>query len=227
MSTSKAQILAAIRRNRPAPVELPPTTGEWTTYADRRGQFVEVLEAIGGQAIIGRNLKELDEQLRRLPIYTQAQKIASLVPGLGESNVYLSQIDDPHELANVDVAILAGDFAIAENAAVWVTDRQVPLRVLYFLCQHLVLFVPTKSIVDHLHAAYEIILRGRVSPRRESDTANVASHDPDSSAPHSFTKPMFGTFIAGPSKTADIEQSLVIGAHGPRSLTVCLLENDD
>lgn len=34
----------------------------------------------------------------------------------------------------------------------------------------------------------------------------------------------FSTFIAGPSKTADIEQSLVLGAHGPISLTVFLLD---
>jgi L-lactate dehydrogenase complex protein LldG len=38
-----------------------------------------------------------------------------------------------------------------------------------------------------------------------------------------FAEPMFGAFISGPSKTADIEQALVIGAHGPRSLTVFLL----
>ncbi len=33
----------------------------------------------------------------------------------------------------------------------------------------------------------------------------------------------YGVFISGPSKTADIEQSLVIGAQGPLSLTVFLI----
>lgn len=34
----------------------------------------------------------------------------------------------------------------------------------------------------------------------------------------------FGTFISGPSKTADIEESLVIGTHGARGLMVFIME---
>jgi L-lactate dehydrogenase complex protein LldG len=34
----------------------------------------------------------------------------------------------------------------------------------------------------------------------------------------------YGLFIAGPSKTADIEQALVIGAHGARSCTVFVVD---
>jgi len=94
---------------------------------------------------------------------------------------------------------------VAENGAVWVTDHDVPQRVIYFLCQHLVLVVPAIEIVDNMHAAYE---------RLNSAGDNGGSI---------FAQPLFGTFIAGPSKTADIEQSLVIGAHGARSLTVYLL----
>jgi len=94
-------------------------------------------------------------------------------------------------------------------AALWkvVTDQEVELqcvvirnqmhnRLLPFICQHLILIIEKKNIVATMHQAYQ-----KIDIAREG----------------------FGVFIAGPSKTADIEQSLVIGAHGPRSLTVYLV----
>ena len=204
--SSRDVILESLRRNRPAPAELPVLNCAWTTYPDPRAKFIEVLEAVGGKAIVARNVAELNDQLQNLPQLSTAQKVASLVPGIGSPNVDAAAVDSPHALADVDVSILPGEFAVAENAAVWVTDHNMSQRVLYFLCQHLILVVPAGAIVDHMHAAYA---------RIEAASQNGRP---------AFGEPIFGVFISGPSKTADIEQSLVIGAHGCRSITVCLLD---
>jgi L-lactate dehydrogenase complex protein LldG len=204
--SSKDTILDSLRRNRPASAELPSLNFAWTTYDDPCAKFIEVLEAVGGKAIIASGVADLNLQLQKLPQLSTAKKVASLVPGVGSSNVDASAVDSPHTLADVDVAILHGEFAVAENAAVWATDHNMSQRVLYFLCQHLILVVPATAIVDNMHAAY----------------ARIAAASQNGRSP--FADPIFGVFISGPSKTADIEQSLVVGAHGPRSLTVCLLD---
>jgi L-lactate dehydrogenase complex protein LldG len=216
MTSSREAILASVRANRPASAELPVIDHPWTTYPDPLAKFMEVLDLVGGNTIIARNANDLNRQLANLPQVAAAQKTVSLVPGVGATNVELSNITSPHALADIDVAILSGEFAVAENAAVWVTDRHVPLRVLFFLCQHLILVVDRNSIVDHMHAAYE---RLTVAASLEDAGPKAAGRNTNA-----FATPIFGAFISGPSKTADIEQSLVIGAHGPRSLVVCFLD---
>ena len=119
------------------------------------------------------------------------------MPGIPSRNVDLSAIEDPHDLEGIDVAVIPGKFGVAENAAVWIPGETLtPHRAIFVIAQHLILVVPANEIVDNLHQAYERI---HWSPKS------------------------FGIFISGPSKTADIEQSLVIGAHGARSCTVILL----
>jgi L-lactate dehydrogenase complex protein LldG len=103
---------------------------------------------------------------------------------------------DPHELDDLNLAILDGQFGVAENGAIWVDDSQLSLRAVPFITEHLVIILEKKSLVPTLHQAYQKI----------GDTFSG-----------------FGLFIAGPSKTADIEQSLVIGAHGAKSLKVVLI----
>jgi L-lactate dehydrogenase complex protein LldG len=193
--SSRDSILAAVRSHLPQSSPLPDLSGPWIQYPDPIAQFTQVLEAIGGRCIHVREPAEIQAELSKLPQFTEARQTLSVVPDI-TGTVSIDQINDPHDLSDVDFAILPGDLAVAENAAVWVNDVHVKHRVIYFLCQHLALVVRTSDLLHNLHEAYERL---------------------------SVTQSPYGGFIAGPSKTADIEQSLVIGAHGPRSMTVFLV----
>jgi L-lactate dehydrogenase complex protein LldG len=105
----------------------------------------------------------------------------------------------PDQLAAVDTAIIQGGVAVAENGSIWVTEENMVNRLLPFIAQQLILLIHEKDLVPTMHHAYEKI--------------NVADTG-------------FGAFIAGPSKTADIEQSLVIGAHGPCGMMAVVVREE-
>ena len=129
--------------------------------------------------------------------YPDARRIVSNCPELEPLAELATKYSDPHSLENVDVAVLRAHFGVAENGSCWITEDLLAERVLPFITQHLVLIINKKDIVPDMHAAYARIADAQYG---------------------------FGTFIAGPSKTADIEQSLVLGAHGPRSMMVFLVD---
>ncbi len=196
MTSSRDDILTAIRRHEFPAVPRPDLDHDWIEYGQPAQQFAEMLAAVGGRAVNVRDVAELNELLSSIPEYTEAKSVCSLVDGVGRSTVVLDSIDDPHDLADVDFAIMSAEFAVAENGAVWITDRDVKHRVLKFISQHLMFVVPASEIVSNMHQAYQRL---------------------------EFGDRLFGAFVSGPSKTADIEQSLVIGAHGARSLVVALV----
>lgn len=199
-SHSRAAILARVRSALPQSSPLPEvlTAGRWQTFPDPVARFAEVLSTVGGQMIRVPNVAAASDHLQSNPYWSTAAVRCSVVDGLGDSSFDLSVANDPHVLENVDFAVLRGHLAVAENAAVWVTDDTLKHRVLYFIPQHMALAVPASCLVHNMHEAYSRI--------------TVGHH-------------RFAGFISGPSKTADIEQSLVIGAHGARSLTVYLIDD--
>lgn len=194
--SSREQIIKAIQRQSIDPVPLPSMNEAWTQYQDLRKHFAETLASVGGEARFVPDHQALQNDLQQLAPYQAAVLRVLQVDGIESGNIQLDQIDDPHDLADVDFAMLPAQFGVAENAALWVTADQVRHRAIYFITQHLCLVVPVGELVHNMHQAYERI---------------------------SFSGPQFGCFVSGPSKTADIEQSLVIGAHGARSLTVYLV----
>jgi L-lactate dehydrogenase complex protein LldG len=170
---------------------------EWQTFEEPVAHFSRMLAEVGGTCVRVVSEDALRDSVAALPVVATAEKVASLVPEAHPGNVQLAGVEDPHDLASVEVAVLRGAFAVAENGAVWVPCAALgPRRALLFVCQHLLLVVDPVDVVHTLHEAYARLR---------------------------FDGPGFGCFVSGPSKTADIEQALVIGAHGARSATVFLV----
>ena len=192
--TSREKILAAVTSSKPALVPLPFVDSTTIIqYDDLLLQFKTVLESIGGTVIVIESLSVIREQIIKQT--GEGRMVINTIKELNgiDSNLQYLSAD---VLAGVDFTYIKGSVAVAENGAVWLYESQMINRLLPFICQHLILVIDKQNIVATMHQAYQQI-----------DT----------------NKEGFGVFIAGPSKTADIEQSLVIGAHGARSLIVYLL----
>lgn len=194
--TSRDEVLQKLRRSLPQATDLPDLNRGWTRYPDPAKQFAEVLASVGGTCVPVADERAANEHLRTLESFRAAVKRCTFVPGVGDSTFDPSTVKDPHLLEDADFAVLPAEWAIAENAALWAATDSLIERTLYFISQHLAIVVRRDRLLNTMHEAYDRI---------------------DASAKR------FGTFLSGPSKTADIEQALVIGAHGARSLTVFLV----
>jgi L-lactate dehydrogenase complex protein LldG len=184
---NREQILAKIK-SVPREESLLPDIPDFGFSGEIKDRFVKSIQGNKGEVI---DLANLDGFLKS----NGFSKIISLAKGLEEVST-TNLPENPHELADLGLAIIQGQFGVAENGAIWLTDADLGLRALPFITEHLVIVLREESLVSNMHEAYK-----RIGEQQSG----------------------FGLFIAGPSKTADIEQSLVIGAHGAKSLRVVLV----
>jgi L-lactate dehydrogenase complex protein LldG len=193
-SNSREQILHAIRKNKPTESILPiiPPFVSHVDKGELLTTFINMLGRVGAVVAHTSSKESIREAIRTY--YAETVHVCSVYPAI-EGNVLLENITHPSDLAIVDVAIMQGLLGVAENGAIWLTENQMGHRALPFITQHLVVVISANRLVSNMHEAYKQI-------------AQISEG--------------FGLFISGPSRTADIEQSLVIGAHGARSLLVCL-----
>jgi L-lactate dehydrogenase complex protein LldG len=189
------KILAAIKANQPALTPVPQILiSTEKNKVERVREFTERLIGIGGQVV----QSNIDLVRKKLLESIQGKEYAvNAVPEIGGTNSEILFTDTAVSLSKVDRFFIKSSLGVAENGAVWIQEKEMMNRLLPFICQHLIVVLNTNDIVSNMHEAYQKI--------RDTDAG-------------------FHVFIAGPSKTADIEQSLVIGAHGARSLTVHLID---
>ena len=127
--------------------------------------------------------------------YPEAQVLASNVKGI-KVDLNPDMVSEAQDLNGTDVGIVEGDIAVAENGCVWV-PQTMKERVVCFVSENLVILVHRDKIVNNMHEAYRRI---------------------------HMTEYGYGCFISGPSKTADIEQALVMGAQAARGVTVIIVD---
>ncbi|WP_143306078.1 LutC/YkgG family protein [Chitinophaga vietnamensis] len=187
---SRDKILAALKQNQPEASVLPSLEGLRGAMPNDVAAYRKVLESLGGSLFEVNSAEEIRPLLQQQ--YPGLKRVVDATAP--EQREWINE--DPHALEDVDMAIVPGQWAVAENGAIWLTEADMRVRVLPFICQHLAIAISKSRILSTMHDAYEKI-----------------------GAPQTG----FGVFIAGPSKTADIEQSLVLGAHGAKSLSVFLL----
>lgn len=191
---SKETILAKIRANKPGSRNLPSIPAFSYPSTDLHAAFTNLAETNASRCITLNSVAEMADFIQVQ--FPDAKQIASSYTSY-PGNINLDAIKDPRDLKEVDVAIVPGQVGVAENAAIWVTEEACVHRALPVITQHLILVLAKSQLVGNLHEAYE---------RIQIDSSG------------------YGVFIAGPSKTADIEQSLVIGAQGARSLTIVFID---
>ncbi|MCA1918557.1 MAG: LUD domain-containing protein [Flavobacterium piscis] len=194
--SSKADILNKIKQNQPAFItNLPDLNLLSSENPDVLSTYKTVLKNIGGDPVEVSNYADIIEYIKTN--YNLQKRLITTIPELAEIAALDWTYDDPHSLQDVELNVIKAHFGVAENSALWVTDDVLGQRVSPFIAQYLAIIVHKKDILATMHQAYE-----RIGNQEYG----------------------FGTFIAGPSKTADIEQSLVLGAHGARGLIVFLLD---
>ena len=193
--SARDNILKTIAMNQPEFLEIPVIdTSVVIQYDDVYTQFKTVLQGIGGKTELISDIAVLQEQLAADK--KNLSFVVNTIPALGDVDEQVAFLAAA-ELERVEKAYVKGTLGVAENGAVWVYESQMINRLVPFICQHLVLVIEKENLVDTLHQAYQKL---------------------------DVSKEGFGAFIAGPSKTADIEQSLVIGEHGARSAVIYVIE---
>lgn len=189
----KEDLFKKLRANTREQYDMPDMNIKGITYPDTYAQFVEMTQTVGGKIVEARTTDDLNALIRDL--YPEARTFASNLPYLTIAQRNPDNVDAT-DLDGTDVGIVEGVIGVAENGCIWISQTMKE-KAVCFISEYLVILLDRQNIVNNMHEAYNRI---EFDPRYE-----------------------FGTFISGPSKTADIEQALVMGAQAARGLTVIVL----
>ena len=193
---NKDDILKKYRANVREKFDMPDLSDiKAITYPEPLVQFVKMTEMVGGQVIEVDPGRDINVLIKEL--FPDAKEIASNLPEITIATRNPDTVGRARDLNGTDVGVIRGKFGVAENACIWI-PQAMKEKAICFIPENLVILLPKSQIVNNMHEAYK-----RIEFDKEYDG--------------------YGTFISGPSKTADIAQVLVMGAQAARSATILLM----
>ena len=194
--SNKEDILKRYRENVKVRYDMPSLDDiKAITYPEPLVQFIKMSESVGGQVIEVDPGRDINTLIKEL--YPDAKEIASNLPEITIATRNPDTVGRARDLNGTDVGIIRGMFGVAENGCIWI-PQQMKEKAVCFISENLIILMPKSQIVNNMHEAYK-----RIEFDKEYDG--------------------YGTFISGPSKTADIAQVLVMGAQAARNVTVLLM----
>ena len=194
--SSKEDILKKYKANVREKFDMPDLSDiKAITYPEPLVQFVKMTEMVGGQVIEVDPGRDINVLICEL--FPDAKEIASNLPEITIATRNPDTVGRARDLNGTDVGVIRGKFGVAENACIWI-PQTMKEKAVCFISENLIILLPKSQIVNNMHEAYK-----RIEFDKEYDG--------------------YGTFISGPSKTADIAQVLVMGAQAARSATILLM----
>lgn len=194
--SNKEDILKTYRSNIHERFEMPDLSDITPiTYKEPLSQFIEMSKNVGGNIIEVKENQDINALVKEL--YPDAKEIASNLSEITIATRNPDTIENAQALNGTDVGIIRGMFGVAENGCIWI-PQQMKEKAVCFISENIVILLRKSQIVNNMHEAYKQI-------------AFDSKYDG------------YGTFISGPSKTADIAQVLVMGAQAARSVTILLM----
>lgn len=194
---NKEDLFKKLRANTREQYDMPDMHIDGIQYPDTFKQFVKMTEKVGGNVVEVKKEEadDLDAVIKKQ--YPEAKTFASNLPYIHIAQKNPDTVAEAKELDGTDVGIVEGKIGVAENGCIWI-PQTMKEKAVCFISEYLVIVLDKNNIVNNMHEAYKRI-----------------EFDPEY---------QFGTFISGPSKTADIEQALVMGAQSARGVTVIIVE---
>jgi L-lactate dehydrogenase complex protein LldG len=193
---------AVLTATRHAGAVLPPVGG---TFDEHLALFAKNAAELRADFNLLANAAEVTAALKQLATAEGWERVATHTGELTDPAVSALSLPalrtdaayDKHELERCDAGISECDCLVAQTGTLIVTTRSAGGRALSVLPPHHVVLARREQLLPDLPAAFALL-----------------------KSKYGAAYPSMMSLITGPSRTGDIERILVLGAHGPKKLTI-------